>query len=194
MSRFLRAARGRLYRFFPSWTRSTHGRRLAGLERRWNLEVEGFTKEGFFRILQQRLLSGIRPGKFLELAAGDGLVGSLGGWLERTGQGWEVVAWEHRAVVARDFSRHRPGTPLHPQRFTSRAEMRGTRDTVGVTTRGSREASAICRTIRRGGMAPSLVGVWNPSRRPVWAKRLGLLGYRLELAWQNIEFYRRRRP
>jgi hypothetical protein len=154
------------------------------------LEQEGFTKEGFFRIFQRRVLSHCRPGLFYEMVTGDGLVGSLGVWLERLGQGWKVEAWEHRPAPLASLRKNRQQTGIHEGRLMSWSAKERKKDLVGITTRGSREAAGVCREIRASQIRPQWVGIWNPSRRPVWLKRLGKSGYRLELVYDRMEFYR----
>jgi len=190
LKRILRSLRGWVYRRLPSWNWSSHRKRLAGLDRRWNLERDGFTKEGFFQILHQRFLEGIRDGLWLELRAGDGLVGSLGAWLEQV-DGWKVEAWEDRVFPLERLQINRPRSQVVGGRLTDWARREDRACPVGITTRGMREASAVCRAVREKGLSPRWIGIWNPSRRPVWAQRLQACGYRLELAWHNTEFYRR---
>lgn len=180
------------YQILPPILPTWHLKRRAGYERRWGLETAGFTKEGFVRILQQHLLVGIRPGLWVELQAGDGLVGSLGVWLEQV-EGWKVAAWEHREWPARSFRKNRPSTPFHQERLPSWTEPGTLQEPVGVTTRGVREAAGLCRAIRKSLIRPSLVGIWNPKRHSLWERRLRREGYRLELVWHNVEFYRSRR-
>ncbi|NCY21869.1 hypothetical protein EBX31_07925 [bacterium] len=189
---FARKARGWLYRRYPAWNKALFRKKSAGYERRWNLEEDGFTKEGFFRIFQKRVLSKIRPGKMYELGAGDGLVGSLGIWLENSAMGWEVEAWEHRAMAASCFARNRPRTPLHRHRLTAWSDAERGPDPVVITTHGCREASALHRVIRYQGIRPQLLGIWNPTCRPVWFHRFSRRGYQLCLVWHRTEFYLRR--
>ena len=91
--RWIRLCRGWLYRILPSWSTTWHRKKLAGYERRWGLEQDGFTKEGFFRILQKNMMAKVQIGDFYELFVGDGLEGSLGTWLERGRGGWREKAW-----------------------------------------------------------------------------------------------------
>lgn len=190
----LRMSRGWLYRRFPAWGQTCFCKKLSGWERRWNLEAEGFTKEGFFKIFQRYFLSRTSPGKFWELGVGDGLVGSLGLWLESSANGWQVEAWEHRPLVFKQFQPNRPITRLHPGRLIDWQIVSGTADLKAVTVRGAREASGLCREIRQGSLRPAWLGIWNPTRRPVWYWRMRREGYRLELVWHNMEFYWRPDP
>lgn len=194
MKVLLRHLRGWLYRRFPSVSRSWHRKKLAGYERRWGLEQDGFTKEGFFRILQRNILAKVQAGGFYELVAGDGQVGSLGFWLERGGVGWRVEAWEHRVHPLASFRKNRTGTEIHESRLTSWSEKERKAKLAGITSRGSRESAAICREIRNGLIRPGFVGIWNPTRRPVWMYRLGRAGYRFEMIYERMEFYRLRDP
>lgn len=189
--RWVRSLRGWGYRLIPPLQEDWSRKRIAGYERRWNLEVEGFTKEGFFRILQRNILAKVRAGDFYELVAGDGQAGSLGIWLERGGGGWRVEAWEHRPHPLEAFRKNRPGTEIHGGRLTTWAEEKRKADPAGITSRGSRESAAICREIRNGQIRPGFVGIWNPTRRPVWMHRLGRAGYRLEMIYERMEFYRK---
>ena len=191
MRAFFRNVRAFFYRLLPSGPPSCWQKKLAGFERRWGLEGEGFTKEGFVRILWRHVLPGIRPGKFLELQAGDGLVGSLGVWLEVPGSSWRVEAWEQRPWPFRDLRRNRPTTNIHEGRLTQWDSNAVKLQPAGITTRGAREASGVSRAIRQGAIRPGLVAIWNPTRRPVWEHRLRQHGYRLELVYHRMEFYRR---
>jgi hypothetical protein len=192
MKSSLRSLRGWFYRNIPSWNRYYHGKRLAGLERRWALETKGFTKEGFVRILKKRFLRGALKGHWLELRAGDGLVGSLGTWLESLGSGWVVEAWENRPIPLQQLRMARLRTRIEDGRLTDWKVRRNHDIPDGISTRGVREASAVCRAVRQNGLRPRWIGIWNPSRRSLWAQRFEASGYKLELAWHNMEFYRRR--
>ena len=188
MKSVLRLLRGWLYRQYPSASRGWYRKKLAGYERRWGLEEAGFTKEGFFRIFQRRVLSRCRPGFFYELVTGDGLVGSLGVWLEGR-DGWKVEAWEHRPAPIASLKRNRPTTKIHEERLISWSAKDRKKDLVGVTTRGSREAAGVCREIRTGQIRPEWVGIWNPTMRPAWFHRMRRAGYQLVLVYQRMEFY-----
>lgn len=187
----LRDLRGIIYRRYPSSYPSWHLKKIAGYSRRWGLEQEGFTKEGFFGIFQRKMLSHFRPGAFYELAVGDGLVGSLGTWLEAQGEGWGVQAWEHRPYPLATLRKNRRGTRIHEGRLTAWTEKERRPNPTGITSRGSRESTALCRQIRNGWIRPGFVGIWNPTRRPVWIHRLGRAGYRLEIVYERMEFYRK---
>jgi hypothetical protein len=190
MQEHLRLLRGWLYRQVPPISLVWFQKKLKGYERRWGLEKEGFTKEGFLRIFQQKVLSSCEPGAFYELAAGDGLVGSLGVWLERLGRGWEVDAWECRAAPLYSLRKNRPQADIHHGRLITWSEKERGVVLKGITTRGAREAAGVCREIRTGKIRPFFVGIWNPSRRDVWYRRLLREGYQFEMAWHNMEFYR----
>lgn len=187
----MRQFRGFLYRLLPA---GCFQKKIAGFERRWDLETTGFTKEGFFKIFRKQFRLDQKAGCLFELAVGDGRVGSLGQWLETETPAWKVRAWEHREGMCRQFRHHRPKTEIHPRRIANWGrEGRGMAPDA-ITTRGLREASGVCRAIRSGIIRPGWLGIWNPRRHSVWYRRLKREGYRLELAWQNIEFYRLRRP
>jgi len=188
----LRKFRGSLYRCFPATSKSLFRKKISGYERRWGLEDNGFTKEGFFRILQNKILVSVRAGSFYELMVGDGQVGSLGLWLERVDGGWRVEAWEHRVHPLASFRKNRLGTKIHGERLTNWGEKERKTNPAGITSRGVRENAGICREIRNGRIRPGFVGIWNPTRRSVWMHRLGRAGYRLEMIYERMEFYRLR--
>ena len=190
MKAFLRLLRGWFYRRYPAVSRGRYRKKLAGYERRWGFEKEGFTKEGFFRIFQRRVLSCCRPGVFYELVTGGGLVGSLGVWIEGLGKEWSVEAWEHRSHPLAALRKNRPATEIHGDRLTSWSEKERKAGVVGITTRGAREASGVCREIRANRIRPQWVGLWNPTMRPAWFHRMRSAGYQLELVYQRMEFYR----
>jgi len=192
-NQLIRSCRGWLYRRLPSWGIICHRRKLAGYERKWGLERAGFTKEGFFRILQKNMMVKIRIGDFYELMVGDGLVGSLGTWLERERGEWRVKAWEHRPHPLAALCKNRPRTKIYGDRLTNWTVKEASASLAGVTSRGARESSGICREIRRGRIRPNLVGIWNPTRRPVWMNRLVREEYRLEIVYERMEFYRDKR-
>ena len=188
----LRKFRGSLYRCFPATSKSLFRKKISGYERRWGLEDEGFTKEGFFGILQNKILASVRTGSFYELVVGEGQVGSLGIWLERGGGGWRVEAWEHRIHPLAAFRKNRLGTKIHGERLTNWAEKERKANPVGITSRGARVNAGICREIRNGRIRPGFVGILNTTRRSVWMHRLGRAGYRLEMIYERMEIYRLR--
>ena len=189
MKSALRFLRGWFYRRFPAHSRGWHRKKLAGYERRWGLENRGFTKEGFFKVFQKRVLRDVKVGRVYELAAGDGLVGSLGAWTEGLGERWRIEAWEHRPFPLSSIHKQRPRTQIHEGRLTRWTEKERKKDLVGITTRGSREATGVCREIRAGQIRPEWVGLWNPTMRPAWLHRMRSAGYRLVLVYQRMEFY-----
>jgi hypothetical protein len=164
-------------------------KKLVGYERRWGLEEHGFTKEGFFRVFHEKFLKGKKPGRVYELVAGDGLVGSLGVWLEGLREGWSVEAWEHRLFPFFSSKKTRLETEIHEGRLISWSANERKKDLVGITTRGSREAAGVCREIRTGQIRPQWVGLWNPTMRPAWFHRMRSAGYQLVLVYQRMEFY-----
>jgi hypothetical protein len=156
------------------------------------MESEGFTKEGFFEIFHGHFALTHNRGQLVELVAGDGLVGSLGLWMGTGSCGWKVTAWEHRTHVFDQLQKNRPDTEIHKGRLTDWAGNFLKISPSAITVRGAREASGVCRGIRNQLIRPDWLGIWNPSRRPVWCRRLSKAGYQLELVWQNMEFYRLR--
>lgn len=190
MPTVLRGLRGFFYRHVLPAAGPWHRKKLAGYARRWGLEQQGFTKEGFFRILADRFRLGQAAGFFIELATGDGLVGSLGLWLETREPGWRVEAWESRPAVLGQLRKNRPQTRVVAGRLTDWSGKDGKAGVTAVTTRSAREAAALCRAIRAGQIRPAWAGIWNPSGRPVWYRRMRSTGYQLELVYERMEFYR----
>jgi hypothetical protein len=189
-NQLIRNCRGGLYRRLPSCSTKWHRKRLAGYERRWGLEDRGFTKKGFFGVFGEKFVSGKMSGRVYELVAGDGLVGSLGVWLEGLGERWRVEAWEHRASPLISLKKNRPEAEIHEGRLTRWSVNERKKDLVGITARQSREASGVCREICTGQIRPEWVGLWNPTMRPAWFHRMRSAGYQLELVYQRMEFYR----
>lgn len=186
----LRTIRGLFYRKIFPGRRSTFVKKVTGFERRWGLETEGFTKAGFYKIFEECFAVKKSPGFLVELVTGDGLVGSLGSWIEMRVPGWTIQAWEHRPRVFSRLQQNRPSTIIQAGRLTNWPDLKLRSLPSAVTTRGVREAAGVCRGIRHGIIHPLWLGIWNPSRRPVWYQRLRREGYRLEMVWQNMEFYR----
>jgi len=186
----LKACRSFFYRILPLEFGKFFHKKLSGFERRWNLEVRGFTKQGFFVFFRRHFRLDAEKGLLAELSAGDGLVGSLGLWLESSKCGWEVVAWENRKQAHVRFAKNRPHTPLHAGLLTDWSKQGWGHRLVAVTSRSARETAALCRAIRGGLVRPKWLGIWNPTKRPVWFHRMQKQGYRLECVWQNMEFYR----
>jgi len=191
MKSVLRLLRGWMYRRYPAVSRGWYRKKLAGYERRWGLEDHGFTKVGFFRVFHEKLLRGKRPGRVYELVAGDGLVGSLGVWVQGLGEGWNVEAWEHRPIPLFSLKKARLEAEIHGERLTRWSAKERKKDLLGITTRGSREATGVCREIRTRQIRPEWVGLWNPTMRPAWFQRMRSGGYQLELVYQRMEFYRK---
>jgi hypothetical protein len=104
-----------------------------------------------------------------------------------------VEAWEHRPHPLAALRKNRTETPIHGSRLTTWSEKERKGNPAGITSRGSRESAGICREIRNGRIRPNFVGIWNPTQRPVWMHRLRRAGYRLEMVYERIEFYRDRR-
>ena len=189
MKPFLRLFRGWLYRRYPAVGSGWYRKKLAGYERKWGLEDHGFTKEGFFKVFQKRVLRDVKVGRVYELVAGDGLVGSLGVWVEGLGEGWSVEAWEHRPIPLFSLKKTRLEAEIHEGRLTRWSAKERKKDLSGITTRRAREAAGVCREIRTGQIHPQWVGLWNPTMRSAWFHRMSRVGYQLVLVYQRMEFY-----
>lgn len=185
----IRSVRGFFYRRLPAGVARFWPKRLAGYERRWGLESGGVTAEGFFGILKKNILCKMAPGRFLELSAGDGLVGSLGVWLEKEGTGWRVEGWEVRSFPGLCYRKNRPHAVFYAEKLTNWQHAEKGPGPVGITCRSSREASGVCRAIRQGRIRLGFLGLWNPTRRIIWSRRLSRAGYRLAVVKDRMEFY-----
>jgi len=183
--------RGWFYRHIPGYGTRAHRTRCIGFSRRWDLENRGFRKEGFFALFREKFLAGTQPETFWEMAAGDGLVGSLGVWLEGI-PGWKVEIWEHRQIPLAHCQRNRPKSKVHGPReagWDLPAALEAGASPWGVTARSARDATAVCRAVRKKRIRPQLIGLWNPTERAVWAARLKADGYALQLVYQRMEIY-----
>jgi hypothetical protein len=80
---------------------------------------------------------------------------------------------------------------IHERRLTRWSAKERKKDLIGITTRKAREASGVCQEIQAGQIRPQWVGLWNPTMRPAWFKRMKSAGYQLELVYQRMEFYRK---
>lgn len=145
--------------------------------------------DGFIRVMQKRILRPADPQVCLEMAAGDGLVGSYGHWLESR-LGWRCMAWESRPAAFAQLQRNRPASVCFGGPWTGPGEA-DLSDRPGlITCRSHRQSSALCKAISGGRIRPSVVALWNPSERPVWWRRLAACRYRLVLVHERMEFYR----
>ena len=189
---FLRQIRGWWYRRIPRFMPGSHRLRVIGFRRRWGCEERGWTQEGFSRLVWEKLLGGRRHGRILECACGGGLIGSLGWWLGKNA-GWTADCEEDRKGLQTRLRVSRPAAKIH----LSLAFLGGTGDDKIecfdlVTTRSSLDASRLFRMMRREDRGPVLVGIWNPSGRDLWSRRLAKLGYQLALCRDRFEIYRKR--
>ena len=162
---------------------------MAGYGRRWACEELGFTMEGFVRVMQKRILHPEDAPICLEFAVGDGLVGSYGNWLESR-FGWRCMAWESRPAAFLQLQRNRPASLCFGGPWTGPGEVGFSGRPGLITSRSSRQSSALCKAISGGRIRPSVVALWNPSERAVWWRRLAACRYRLVLVHERMEFYR----
>jgi len=183
----MRSLRGWMYRHLPSLVPGTHRKRMIGYGRRWRLEESGWTQEGFCQVAWKKLLSQKKAGRILELAAGDGLVGSLGRWLEEH-QGWSAECEEAAEEPYRQMKKNRP----RAQCFQGLVLLPAGRIWDVITSRSAMRSAQLLREMRTLGIRPGLVGVWNRSGRSHWAKRLKRMGYRPVLCQDRMEFYQLR--
>jgi len=145
--------------------------------------------EGFIQLLRKRILDPAESPVCLEMAPGDGLVGSYGNWLESR-FGWRCMAWESRPAAFAQLQRNRPATLSFCGSWPGPGEI-GFPDRPGlITSRSHRQSSALCKAISDKRIRPCVVGLWNPSERAVWWRRLALCRYRLVLVHERMEFYR----
>lgn len=185
----LRRLRAWLYRRGFGVSRRAHQQRRKGFERRNGAEEMGRTQEDWMSFLSAH---GVRPeagAVMVELAAGDGLVGSLGSWLEDEGKGARCFLWEHRLIPFRDAVRLRPLARVMNGRLTNweRADLPG--KPWMVSSSCSRQTSLLWKAIRRGSIRPPWLVIWNPTARSVWWRRARRAGYRLRWVHANREYY-----
>jgi hypothetical protein len=160
---------------------------MIGYGRRWGLEERGWTQEGFCLVAWEKLLMQKSGGAILELAAGDGLVGSLGRWLEEH-QKWDATCEEPAVEPHRQLIKNRPRAEC----FQGLEMFAATRIWDVVTSRSAARSAVLLREMRISGRRPGLVGIWNRSGRSLWARRLKRMGYRPALCQDRMEFYQLR--
>jgi hypothetical protein len=183
----IRALRGWIYRRWPPFLPQVYSKRMTGYGRRWGLEETGWTQDGFCQVVWEKLLLQKKGGIILELAAGDGLVGSLGRWLEEH-HGWSAECEESRVVPHQQLQKNRPrATSTRGMENLSVAKIWDV-----VTSRSTVRSALILRVMRVSGKRPGLLGIWNRSGRPHWARRLQRMGYRPVLCQDRMEFYQPR--
>jgi len=190
LSRILRGIRGWWYRQTPGLSRRAHGQRRKGFERPCGAENHAHTQQMWVEFLGQHGLI-MDPGAVIvELAAGDGVTGSLGVWLEDRSHGARCFLWEHRPVACEESVRLRPAARVWAGRLTEwrRADLP---DRPWLVSSGcSRQSAAIWRAIRQKVIRPGWLILWNPSGRPVWWRRARQVGYRLRWVHHHREYYR----
>lgn len=140
-------------------------------------------------MMQKRILRPTDSQVCLEMASGDGLVGSYGNWLESQ-QGWRCLAWESRPPAFAQLQRNRPATVCFSRAWTASGATGFPNRPGLVTSRSHRQSSALCKAISTGQIRPSVVALWNPSERAVWWRRLAACRYRLVVVHERMEFYR----
>lgn len=189
--RWLRRFRGCLYRLLPASVPGSHRFRTIGFARRWSLEEKGGTLEGFARLLWAKVLNHQTQGRILECSCGDGLVGSLGRWLEEHAQ-WRSDCHESRTLPRRQLSQNRPQAVIHPDLGFLRGLPAFPEAAFDlVTTRSFSSGSRLCRWMRESRNRPGVVGIWNRTGTALWSGRLGRMGYRMVLCWDRMEFYQK---
>jgi len=187
---WLRRVRGWFYRRSCGSSRGTHRRRRSGFERKSGAEEAGHTLEAWVHFLVRHGLAAPPAAVVVELAAGDGLVGSLGAWLEKENAGIRCFLWEHRSIPLGEARRNRSAARVMEGRLLdwSLAELPSA--PWLVTSFCGRQTSCLWRAIGQAALRPAWVVVWNPSGRPVWWRRARQSGYRLQWVHHNREYYR----
>jgi hypothetical protein len=140
-------------------------------------------------MMQKRILRPTDLQVCLEMASGDGLVGSYGNWLESR-FGWRCMAWESRPAAFAQLQHNRPATLCFPDSWTGPGAAGSSNRPGLITSRSLRQNSALCKAICTGQIRPSVVALWNPSERAVWWRRLAACRYRLVVVHERMEFYR----
>ena len=188
--RWLRRLRGYFYRRSWGGSRQAHQRRRKGFERRCGAEEQGHTMESWLRFLRDRGMKPARGAVVLELAAGDGRVGSLGAWFEGQEEGVTCFLWEHRAIPLRDAVRQRPAARVTEGRLLDWSLATLPAKPWIVISTCSRQTARVWQAVRRGEIHPAWVVVWNPTGRSAWWRRARRAGYRLRWVHANREYYR----
>jgi len=185
----LRRSRGWFYRKTWGGSRNFHRQRRKGFERRGGAEEAGRTMEDWVAFLQLHGLVPPAQSVVVELAAGDGLIGSIGAWLEGQGTGVRCFLWDHRPFPIDDAVRQRPGARVAKSRLLDwrRADLPG--KPWLVTSCCSRQTSRCWQAIRQGLIRPVWLVIWNPTERSVWWRRARRKGYRLRWVHHNREYY-----
>jgi len=185
----LRRLRGWFYRKAWGGSRNSHRQRRKGFERRCGAEEAGRTMEDWMAFLQRHGL-GVPPQAVLvELAIGDGLIGSLSTWLEMQGKGIRSFLWEHRRFSIHDTVRQRPAARVSKSRLLNWRRVELPEKPWLVTSFCSRQTSRCWQAIRQGLIRPAWLVIWNPTERPVWWRRARREGYRLRWVHHNREYY-----
>jgi hypothetical protein len=185
----IRRLRGWLYRRVWGGSRNSHRQRRKGFERRCGAEEQGRTMEHWVAFLRRHGLVPPDQAVLVELAAGDGLIGSIGVWLERQGTGVRCFLWEHRPLPIHDAVRQRSGARVTQGRLVDwRAAGLAVKPWL-VTSGCSRQTAHCWQAIRQGLIRPHWLVIWNPTERPVWWRRARREGYRLRWVHHNREYY-----
>jgi len=125
----------------------------------------------------------------VELAAGDGLVGSPGVWLES--EGVRCFLWEHREIPRREAKRQRPAARVEAGRLLDWRKADLPAEPWLVSSACPRQSARVWQAIREKLIRPAWVVIGNPSGRPVWWLRARQAGYRLAWVYENREYFLR---
>jgi hypothetical protein len=185
----LRKVRGWIYRHWPGSSREAHFRRRKGSERFRDAEKHAFTQESWVGYLRKHSILGEKNCVIVELAAGDGLVGSLGVWLEEKSRGVECYLWEHREIPFQEALRRRPTAGVRAGRLLDWGTTTFPNSPWLVTSRCARQSRQLWRAVGANIIQPKWVVIWNPSGRGVWWHRARQTGYQLYWMQQNYEYY-----
>jgi len=185
----LRRLRGWFYRRAWGESRNSHRQRRKGFERRCGAEEAGRTMEDWVAFLRGHGLVVPAQAVLVELAAGDGLIGSIGAWLEGQGTGVRCFLWEHRPFPIDEACRQRPSARVTKGRLVDWRVAELPEKPWLVTSCCSRQTSRCWQSIRQGLIHPAWMVVWNPTERPVWWRRARREGYRLRWVHHNREYY-----
>lgn len=185
----LRRLRGWFYRKAWGGSRNSHRQRRKGFERRCGAEEAGRTMEDWMAFLQRHGLVVPPQAVLVELAVGDGLIGSLSTWLEMQGKGIRSFLWEHRRFSIHDTVRQRPAARVSKSRLLDWRRVELPEKPWLVTSCCSRQTSRCWQAIRQGLIRPAWLVIWNPTERPVWWRRARREGYRLRWVHHNREYY-----
>lgn len=192
MNRLLRNIRGIFYRLISVQCHALHRYRVLGFSRRWSQDTENLNQKQFSELFWEKILRKKTHGRILELACGDGLVGSFG-WLLEQNADWSAECQERRDTPRSLLIQLRAKAKIHPQFSRAGiAPIRGEQRFDVVTSKAVPEILWTLRSIRQGKLNAPVVGIWNRTGCSHWSRRMSQMQYRLVLCRNRFEIYQKK--